>query len=264
MRVAIKIAYDGRAFYGHQRQPDRRTVEGECIAALRSSKIIRSAKDAFFRSASRTDRGVSALGNVIAFDTSLDLDAVLGAFNDRARGVWAWSASNVPPGFHPRHATRRWYRYFLLSDVAASELRKAGEPFIGTHDFRAFSSEPVTAPRTIERVDVLADDGMTLVDVRAPSFLRGMVRRIVAAMLAYARGDVRLDDLHRALLGQMRDFGMVPPEPLVLMDVEYDLPFRTILKPKVRDEWREAMADLQLRTRFFDELNRLAPFSGSA
>src|SRR5437667_12788730 len=75
MRVALKIAYDGRSFYGHQRQPDRRTVEGECIAALRSARLIRDPKEAFIRSASRTDRGVSAIGNFIAFDASLAPEA---------------------------------------------------------------------------------------------------------------------------------------------------------------------------------------------
>src|SRR3989442_9200831 len=102
MRVAIKIAYDGRAYFGHQRQPDRRTVEGECLAALRASKILRDPKASFFRSASRTDRGVSAIGNVIAFDSALRGEAVVGAFNDRAQGGWAWAYREVPLGFHPR------------------------------------------------------------------------------------------------------------------------------------------------------------------
>ena len=73
MRVALKIAYDGGAFFGHQRQPDRRTVEGECLAALRAGKILQNPRESFFRSASRTDRGVSAVGNVIAFDAALRL-----------------------------------------------------------------------------------------------------------------------------------------------------------------------------------------------
>src|SRR5207245_6062375 len=57
MRVALKIAYDGRAFYGHQRQPDRRTVEGEGITALRSAKSRRDRPEAFLRSATRADPG---------------------------------------------------------------------------------------------------------------------------------------------------------------------------------------------------------------
>src|SRR2546430_10283085 len=101
MRIALKIAYDGRAFFGYQRQPDRRTVEGECIAALRSAKIIRDTKEAFFRSASRTDRGVTAVGNVIAFNTSLSAGAAIGAFNDRVRNVWGGGATEGADTFHP-------------------------------------------------------------------------------------------------------------------------------------------------------------------
>src|SRR5438552_18995490 len=86
MRIALKIAYDGRSFYGHQRQPDRRTVEGECIAALRSARLIRDPKEDFFRSASRTDRGVSEIGNVIAFAVSsaqvVEHGACRGTVND--------------------------------------------------------------------------------------------------------------------------------------------------------------------------------------
>src|SRR5207302_10399457 len=85
----------------------------------------------------------------------------------------------------------------------------------------------------------------------ARSFRRGMVRRIVAGMAAAAREEVALDDLRRALRGTRRDFGSVPPEPLILMDVSYDFPFRVVLKPKVADEWREREADTLLRVHLF-------------
>ncbi len=58
--MLLKFAYDGTKFYGYQRQPDKPTVEGEIISVLRDSGL-----DATIKSASRTDRGVSALGNVI-------------------------------------------------------------------------------------------------------------------------------------------------------------------------------------------------------
>ncbi len=73
-------------------------------------------------------------------------------------------------------------------------------------------------------------------------------------MLAYARGKVGLDEIRDALAGQKRDFGSVPPEPLVLMDVRYNFPFRIVLKPKVRDEWAAAESDARLRLRFLRDL----------
>ena len=254
MRVALKIAYDGRAFYGHQRQPDARTVEGECLAALQAARILRDPEEAFFRSASRTDRGVSAVGNVIAFRSDLRPDAVVGAFNDKAKDVWAWAVASVPETFHPRLAVERWYRYHLTEDLPLAALREAAAIFVGSHDFRFFTSDPPERPIAINRVDVVREAGLTLLDFRARSFRRGMVRRIVAAVTAHARGDVTLADIRDAIGGTKKDFGTVPPEPLFLMDVCYEFPFTTILKPKVRDEWRGMEWDTELRARFLQAL----------
>jgi len=202
MRVALKIAYDGGAFFGHQRQPDRRTVEGECLAALRAGKVVRDPLESFFRSASRTDRGVSAVGNVIAFDSALRPDAVVGVFNNHAQGVWAWACSDVPPTFHPRHAIERWYRYHLYGDLRVDSLREVGALFLGDRDFRSFTSEPLVGPFALNRLEVRRDRDAIVVDVRAGSFRRGMVRRIVAAMVAFARGEVALDTVRTALEGR--------------------------------------------------------------
>ncbi len=256
MRVALKIAYDGRAFYGHQRQPAHRTVEGECLTALKAAKILRGAKEAFFRSASRTDRGVSAVGNVIAFNAFLRPDAVLGAFNDKTRDVWAWAIAVVPDTFHPRHAVERWYRYHLLEEYDIQALREAAAEFAGEHDVRSFTSEPPEGPLTIGRINVSEEGGVTCIDVRARSFRRGMVRRIVAAIVDHAVGEVSLDEIRASLRGSKKDFGTVPPEPLVLMDVRYDSEFQTLLKRKVRNEWRAMTDDLELRQRFLGYLWR--------
>lgn len=256
MRIALKIAYDGRLFHGHQRQPDARTVEGECIAAAESAGLFSDSREAFFRSASRTDRGVSALGNVIAFDTDLRPDAVVGALNDRAHDVWAWAYAIVPARFHPRHATERWYRYHIFEDLPIGKLREAGAEFVGAHDLRSFTTDPPENPLPIDLVAVRRDRDATVIDVRARSFRRGLVRRIVAAMVAYARQEASLGAIQRALHGQYRDFGMVPPEALFLMDVRYDFSFQSILKPKVIDEWRNIERIVLLRLRLLRGLRQ--------
>jgi len=258
MRIALKIAYDGRSFFGLQRQPDRRTVEGECLTALRMAKILRDPVESFFRSASRTDRGVSAVGNVIAFDSNLRSEAVVGAFNDKAEEVWAWACAEVPDAFHPRHAVERWYRYHLYEPLRLDALRKAGSLFAGTHDFRSFTSDPPTSPLTINRMDVARDRDATLIDVRAPRFRRGMVRRIVGAMVACARGQKPFSELRAAIHGKQCDFGAAPPEPLFLMDVSYGFPFRVERKPKAVDEWRALRVEAALRQRWILALDNAA------
>ena len=261
MRVALKIAYDGRDFHGHQRQPVDRTVEGECLTALKAARILTDPREAFFRSASRTDRGVSAVGNVIAFNTTLPPEAALGAFNDKARQVWAWAVAEVPADFHPRHAEQRWYRYRLLDPAPLASLRAAARCFVGEHDLRWFTSDPPPGPWRIDSVDVSEDAGTAVIDVRAPSFRRGMIRRIVAAMLGHGQGEVSLDSLRASLRGERHDFGMVPAAPLTLMDVRYDVGFRTVLKPKVADEWTELERDLFLRQKLFAAIREAVPSS---
>lgn len=256
MRLALKIAYDGRVFHGFVRQPGLRTVEGEVRLALAKSRLIEDVDAANVRGSSRTDAGVSAVGNVIAFDTNAGEDEAIGRFNDAAKDVWAWATATVPDGFDPRRANWRWYRYDLTGVHDAAKLRGASRPFLGTHDFAAFASPD--AERTRRHVDSIeltdGDDGI-LIDVRAPSFVRGMVRRIVAGMLAVERGDAAADDLERALeAGTGADFGQVPPEPLVLMDVDLGLRFRLQIDRATRLRLERRASEAIVAVRFWREV----------
>lgn len=260
MRLALKIGYNGRAFHGSQRQPRSRTVEGECINALAKAGIIGDPREAFFRTASRTDRGVSAVGNVIAFNTTYRLRAAIGAFNDRAKDVWAWAGLTVPSGFLPRQAIERWYRYYLLEDLDLDRLRRAAPLFQGVHDFRSYTPERITGTRTVRQVEVKRDRGVLVVDIRAPSFARGMVRRIVRAIVAYAKGEASLARIRESLGGTPVNLGAMPPECLVLMDVRYAIPFNTILMPRVRDEWRQIWRDAVFHLRLVQALGGTRPY----
>src|SRR3990172_247882 len=129
MRVGLKIAYDGRDFHGFARQPDVRPVEGEVLFALKKAGIIETAEVAGFQGASRTDAGVSALGNVVAFDTEVADDSLAGRFNDAAKDVWAWAVADLPPAFNPRRARVRWYRYALTGAHDLAVLTDAAKLF---------------------------------------------------------------------------------------------------------------------------------------
>ena len=243
-RIALKIAYDGTLFHGQARQPGVPTVEGEILAALARARIVRDARVARFQSASRTDRGVSALGNVVAFDTGLAAQAVGRAFNAKARGVWAWAAADVTEDFNARRALSRWYRYMVTLDHDPGRLQEALRLFEGEHDFRNFTRD---RERTIVRIDsatATRTDAAVVMDLRARSFRWNLVRRIVAASLQFESRTRTLFDLERALRPRTRaDFGLAPAEPLVLVDVSYDIPFEPLTDPttlaRVRAFWED-------------------------
>jgi len=113
MRIAIKFAYNGMNFQGYARQPKLKTVEGDIIDLLIVNNIIKDAKESKFRSASRTDKGTSALGNVIAFNTLLNKDLVFNKLKNNKKNILFYGIKNVEHDFYPRYAKLRVYSYYL-------------------------------------------------------------------------------------------------------------------------------------------------------
>ena len=171
--------------------------------------------------AGRTDAGVHASGQVIAFtyagrlsvaDLGRALDALL------PPDVTVRAVRRAPAGFNPRYAARyREYRYTVWNgprsplrertalgvrtplDTAAME--RAGSAFIGRHDFRPFGVAGRTSVRTVMAVRVRREGRVVTIDVRADSFLRGMVRRMVAALLEVGHGRMDEQAVRAALAG---------------------------------------------------------------
>ncbi len=226
-RVALKFAYDGTRFFGFQRQPDRLTVEGELIDALSRVGAIKSSRECGYRSSSRTDRGVSALGNVISFRTSFHIGEICAATNSEMEGVWAYSAVEVPEEFNPRAAGQRWYRYHLVrGDQNLKVLKEVASRFVGVHDFSMYSRKDDRNPmRKIDSIDVSETGMFFAVDFRAESFLWNMVRRMAWAMNEASSGRLDLECVGPEAKKRPVRVGLARPEFLVLMDVDCGVEF---------------------------------------
>ena len=208
--MLLKFAYDGTKFYGYQIQLDVPTVEGEIKKALEFAGIYE------FRSASRTDRGVSALGNVISVDY-MDPEKLVGIMNSRLRYVFvhSYSCNDI----NPRHAKFRWYRYHLPDfDYSVEDIRAAAKIFEGTHDFSNFTKYKGDAVLRIDKIEVKKAQGVVLIDFYAQRYLWNMIRRVVGAIIEYVNGNTFDEDVFK----KSYKFHMAPPEPLILMDVNYD------------------------------------------
>lgn len=260
-RYALKVAYDGTRFAGSQRQPGFRTVEGVLLAALAEIGALQSPEEGRFLVASRTDAGVSAAGNVVAFNTTFRGEALQRAVNAHMEDAWVVGVLEVPEDFHPRKSFRRKYRYHLRRgsfDEAA--FREAVMLFEGTHDFTGFArvNEGQDPVRLIQEVRVEAVGPYLNVEFTGPSFLQNQVRRMIAAALQVARGEATRDEV-KAVLDRKahRDFGLAAPEPLVLLDVAYSFSIPTDRRFLQRD-WQERREALELHLAVLDDLRELA------
>lgn len=239
MRWAFRVAYWGERFHGSQRQPDVATVEGDLIRVLRRLGAMDGAREARFQSASRTDRGVNALGNVVALDTSWDPRRLIADANTALDDIWLHAYANPGEGFRPRKARERWYRYHYPAPLDPRRLEEGGRLLLGTHDFGGF------AKGEGGRCDLRAVEASrtalgTVLDLRADRFLWRMARRIAGSLEAYARGRLTRKALADARDGGVLAAGSCPPGGLVLMDVRYDFPFRSFLVPAQSDLERRA------------------------
>ncbi|AKB17005.1 tRNA pseudouridine synthase A [Methanosarcina sp. WWM596] len=228
MRVALKLAYIGTEFHGSQIQPNVETVEKELFKALRNLRIIESPKSANYNCAGRTDAGVHALGQVVAFDTDKPNLAIPRVINSELPpSIWAWAHSEVPFDFDARRsAVSRHYRYVMSGgDYDISKMREASKLLLGTHDFENFSRSngEKSTVRTLERINVRVDGEITKIDVVGNSFLWNMVRKIVTALSMIGKGVRDNDWLLQMLNPEIYEEGIEPAPPygLTLMGVNY-------------------------------------------
>jgi len=222
--MLLKFAYDGTKFFGYQRQKDVPTVEGSVLQILRKFGIANNLK-----SASRTDRGVSALGNVIQLHTPMDPMDVIGILNSNLKYIYFHSFTEED--FNPRHAELRWYRYHLFSgEYDILRLKEVARIFEGTHDFVNFTRARKNTIMEIKKIEVKEREEIITIDFYARSYLWNMIRRIVAAMEKYSLGM----NFGEEIFEKKYNFGIAPPEPLILMDIQYPFPFKVLSLKKMR------------------------------
>lgn len=230
MRIALKFAFDGRNFYGYARQPDLRTVEGELIKALIKYGFIEDTKDSIFRVASRTDKKVSAFGNVIAFNTNDSKKNILQKLSDEFEDIVIFGIYEVDSEFNPRHAIYRHYRYYLdTKDLDLDKIISASSAFTGEQNFTNFARiesfrDPV---RIIDNIIFSKSGNFVLIDFYAQTFLWNQIRRIISALLKIGNGKIEKQEIIEALCNPDKpvDFGLAPADPLILIDIVYDFDF---------------------------------------
>jgi tRNA pseudouridine38-40 synthase len=230
-RRAFRVAYDGRRFYGFQRQPDVPTVSDAVLDACRALGVCDDVPDGY-AAAGRTDAGVSAVAQTVAFDCP-DWCTPRALNSELPADVRAWASADAPPDFHATHAAaRREYVYFLYAPPPAFDDGRAREALValaGEHDFHNLTTDDTGTVRTLD-LDAEREGDFLAVTVAADGFPRHLVRRLVALVRAVGSGAASPAKVERVLAAEPLDgrggVPAAPPEPLVLSAVDYPgLPF---------------------------------------
>jgi tRNA pseudouridine38-40 synthase len=246
-RYRATLAYDGSAYQGFQRQVDGvPTVQAAVEDAI--ARIVQ--QNVTVLAAGRTDAGVHAVGQVIAFDVDWRH-----AIADLLRAINAVLPDDIAlqdirqhaDFFHPRYdALSRVYYYRVLNaeqpqpllrklcwqirgDLNVNIMQDAAEMLIGTHDFAAFGNPPqgentireVMMSRWTRENQPFGD--FLVYRIEGTAFLHHMVRRIVGMLTDVGRGALTLAQFEAIF--QSADLSqattLAPPQGLTLEKVRY-------------------------------------------
>jgi len=242
--IKLTVQYDGSRYRGWQTQPGKRTIQGELVEAVSNLVGVRT----YVHGASRTDAGVSALGQVALFeiDSPIPTENFPKAINSRLpRDIVVTSAEEVPWGFDLMSGVKsKLYRYSIYTgrhrpvlrlnqcwhipkklDVGA--MNQAAQLLVGTKDFKSFASAAdrrENSVRTIFRCNVTAEDKWIYVDVEGDGFLYNMVRNIVGTLVEVGRGRWKPEKINEILEAKDRTAAgpLAPAQGLCLMWIKYD------------------------------------------
>jgi len=225
MQLALKIAYDGTKFHGFAAQPKLRTIEGDINRCLQKISKKMAPQTSKIQTASRTDQGVSARGNIVVCDIQTSLKEIIYPLQTKLRDIWIRGTKRVPDDFNPRYAHKRWYRYYLPDEsIDNDKLKHAGQLFEGKHDFTNYTKDTTKDPcLQIDKITITHKKKFYLIDIWAQRFLWNQVRRMVSAIEQGGKNKITLTAIKKTLDEPCRQksFGIAPPEYLVLMDVQY-------------------------------------------
>ena len=241
-RYRATVEYDGYDYLGFQIQACGRTIQGELEKAL--ERVVQQPVRVL--GAGRTDAGVHATGQVIAFDCAWRhpvshlqraLNAVL------PLDVAVRELVPAPADFHPRFdAVWRCYQYTIVNQPVRSPrwqryawhvpdrlclaaMQSASQFLVGTHDFAAFGkpTQGESTLRQVLRAGWQAEDTRLIFEITANAFLYHMVRNIVGTLTRVGRGELPPEAV-ASLLKAGEPAAVAPPAPacgLCLVRVEY-------------------------------------------
>ena len=241
--IKLTVLYDGSEYHGWQIQPGLRTIQGMLTEAIQ--ELIGGEVRVF--GASRTDAGVSALGQValVQIDSSIPVENLARVITHRLPPEIAVAeAVEVPQGFdlmgevksklyrytiftgHLRPVLQIRHCWHLTAKLDIDAMARAAAMLVGKKDFKSFAAAAdrrQTSVRTIFRCDVNPNNDWVYIDVEGDSFLYNMVRNIVGTLVEVGSGRLEPEKIKEILEAKDRTAAgpIAPAVGLCLMWIKY-------------------------------------------
>ena len=247
----MTLMYDGSSYNGWQRLKNRRgfsTIQGlleETLSGMLSEDIQ-------ITGSGRTDAGVHALQQVCNFYTFSNWTAeeIRIELNHRLpMDVRVLMLKETSRSFHARYdAVCKVYEYRIdtreresvftrkftypnQKDLNIEDMKAAARSLIGTHDFKAFSTDRKDGKstiRTIYEINIyrVIDTNRTEVRIecKGDGFLHHMVRIIAGTLVEVGNGQRTIESVTSALISKKRcnAGALLYPQGLFLKQVNYE------------------------------------------
>ncbi len=237
------IEYDGSNYHGFQIQTNAHTIQAEIEAAL----YRLTGENISLAAAGRTDSGVHAAGQVIAFDSEAAIPAEKWRFALNSflpPDIRVLKSDAAADDFHPRfNALSKSYAYLIYRqlqgetfmrnyawcnreklDIAA--MQEACRYFTGTHNFKSFcasGSSVKSFERQVTRCVLYYNEPFLNLEICADGFLYNMVRIIMGTLIEAGRGNYPAEHTEKIIAAQNRQQAGItaPAQGLYLLRVDY-------------------------------------------
>nr|XP_046231866.1 tRNA pseudouridine synthase A isoform X2 [Scatophagus argus] len=258
-KVVLLMAYSGKGYYGMQRNPGSsqfRTIEDDLVAALIKSGCIPEnhgddMKKMSFQRCARTDKGVSAAGQVVSLKLRL-IDDLIEKINEHLPPqIRVLGLKRVTQSFNSKNnCDARTYSYMLptvafspkdydtgnkadfrLEPETIQRVNRLFALYKGTHNFHNFTSQKApndpSARRYITEMScgepfICSNNEFAVITVRGQSFMLHQIRKMIGLVIAVIKGYAKEDVIEQSWGQEKVDVPKAPGLGLVLERVHFD------------------------------------------
>lgn len=254
-KAALLVVYNGKGYFGVQRNKGFATIENHFLPALVKAGVIKAEDELKpqsirFQRASRTDKGVSAAGQVFSLMmwTCIE-DAVQKINASLPEQIRVVGLKRATRGFDAKNAcSHRTYEYLLptfafggieqpvvedyrVQEATLTAINKVFAKFKGTHNFHNFTSGKKANDRSNMRYIIdfqigkpMIMEGMefAVITIKGQSFMMHQIRKMIGLSIAIVKGLASEEVISKCWGPDKVDVPKAPGLGLLLDKLHYD------------------------------------------